>query len=297
MADGAGQRKARAATAAPAGRTAEIARRLVLGVGGIGLVLVVAAVVAAVAAPWVAPYDPIALNPPARLQGPTPQHWLGTDQYGRDTLSRIVFGGRASLSVAFAATGFALLVGGSLGALAGFYRGVTDAVIMRVTDVLLSFPAILLAIALLAFLGSGFVNLVLAIGVVYVGPFARVARAAVMTVREEQFVEASRALGSRDMRVLLGAVLPAAAAPMLVETTLRLAYAILAEASLSFLGLGTQPPAPSWGMMIAEGRRFLALAPWATVAPGLAIMAVVLGFNLLGDGLRDALDPRLRRRR
>jgi peptide/nickel transport system permease protein len=168
---------------------------------------------------------------------------------------------------------------------------------MRVTDVLLSFPAILLAIALLAFLGSGFVNLVLAIGVVYVGPFARVARAAVMTVREEQFVEAARALGSRDHRVLLGAVLPAAAAPMLVETTLRLAYAILAEASLSFLGLGTQPPAPSWGMMIAEGRRFLALSPWATVAPGLAIMAVVLGFNLLGDGLRDALDPRLRRRR
>jgi len=297
MADAADRSSAAARATVPAGRTAEIARRLLLGVGGVGLLLVLAAVVAAVAAPWVAPYDPIALNPPARLQGPSLQHWLGTDQYGRDTLSRIVFGGRASLSVAFAATGFALLVGGSLGALAGFYRGVTDALIMRVTDVLLSFPAILLAIALLAFLGSGFVNLVLAIGVVYVGPFARVARAAVMTVREEQFVEASRALGSRDMRVLLGAVLPAAAAPMLVETTLRLAYAILAEASLSFLGLGTQPPAPSWGMMIAEGRRFLALAPWATVAPGLAIMAVVLGFNLLGDGLRDALDPRLRRRR
>jgi peptide/nickel transport system permease protein len=278
-------------------RAAEIARRVVLGVGGIGLLLVVAATVAAVAAPLVAPYDPVALNPAARLQGPTPEHWLGTDQYGRDTLSRIIYGGRSSLSVAFAATGFALLVGGALGAVAGFYRGVADAAIMRVTDVLLSFPAILLAIALLAFLGSGFVNLVLAIGVVYVGPFARVARAAVMTVREEQFVEAARALGSRDLRILLGAVLPAAAAPLLVETTLRLAYAILAEASLSFLGLGTQPPTPSWGMMIAEGRRFLALSPWATVAPGLAIMAVVLGFNLLGDGLRDALDPRLRRKR
>jgi peptide/nickel transport system permease protein len=278
-------------------RVGEIARRVVLGVGGLGLVLVVVAVAAAVAAPWVAPYDPVALNPGARLQGPSPEHWLGTDQYGRDTLSRIIFGGRSSLAVAFAATGFALLVGGALGAIAGFYRGATDALIMRVTDVLLSFPAILLAIALLAFLGSGFVNLVLAIGVVYVGPFARVARAAVMTVREEQFVEAARALGSRDLRILLGAVLPAAAAPLLVETTLRLAYAILAEASLSFLGLGTQPPTPSWGMMIAEGRRFLALTPWATVAPGLAIMAVVLGFNLLGDGLRDALDPRLRRRR
>jgi len=276
---------------------AEIARRLIMGAGGVGLVFVVLAVVAAVAAPWLAPYDPIALNPPARLQGPSALHWLGTDQYGRDTLSRIVHGGRASLSVAFAATIFALLVGGTLGALAGFYLGALDTAIMRFTDVLLSFPAILLAIALLAFLGSGFANLVLAIGVVYVGPFARVARAAVLTVREEQFVEASRALGSRDLRILTGAVIPAAAAPILVETTLRLAYALLAEASLSFLGLGTQPPAPSWGMMIAEGRRYLALSPWATVAPGLAIMVVVLGFNLLGDGLRDVLDPRLRRRR
>jgi peptide/nickel transport system permease protein len=293
---------AEAVTARDAGRPAErpgweILRRVLFGTGGIGLAIIVVAVAAAVAAPWVAPYDPLELNPAVRLQGPSSEHWLGTDQYGRDTLARIVYGGRSSLSVAFAATAFALLVGGTLGALAGFYRGALDATIMRVTDVLLSFPAILLAIALLAFLGSGFVNLVLAIGVVYVGPFARVARAAVMTVREEQFVEAARALGARDLRILAGAVLPAAAAPMLVETTLRLAYAILAEASLSFLGLGTQPPAPSWGMMIAEGRRFLALSPWATVAPGLAIMAVVLGFNLLGDGLRDALDPRLRRRR
>jgi len=163
--------------------------------------------------------------------------------------------------------------------------------------VLLSFPAILLAIALLAFLGPGFVNLVLAIGLVYVGPFARVARGAVMTVREELFVEASRSLGSRDWRVLLRAVLPAAAAPLIVEVTLRLAYGILAEASLSFLGLGTQPPAASWGLMVAEGRRFLSLSPWATVAPGLAIMLVVLGFNLFGDALRDALDPRTRLRR
>lgn len=295
MADAAARARDGAASGERPGR--EILVRVLRGTGGLGLLLIVVAVVAAAAAPWVAPYDPIALDPAARLQGPSPAHWLGTDQYGRDTLTRIIYGGRSSLSVAFAATAFALLVGGSLGAIAGFYRGALDAAIMRVTDVLLSFPAILLAIALLAFLGSGFVNLVLAIGVVYVGPFARVARAAVMTVREEQYVEASRALGSRDLRVLLVAVLPTATAPLLVETTLRLAYAILAEASLSFLGLGTQPPAPSWGMMIAEGRRFLALSPWATVAPGLAIMAIVLGFNLLGDGLRDALDPRLRRSR
>jgi len=266
------------------------------GAGALGAFIVTVAVAAAVFAPWVAPYDPVALDPPARLLGPTAEHWLGTDQYGRDTLSRVIYGGRASLSVAAAATLFALLVGSTLGVLAAYYRGWLDVVIMRVTDVLLSFPAILLAIALLAFLGPGFVNLVLAIGLVYVGPFARVARAAVLTVREELFVEASRSLGSRDWRVLTKAVLPMASAPIIVEVTLRLAYGILAEASLSFLGLGTQPPAASWGLMVAEGRRFLQLSAWATVAPGLAIMLVVLGFNLFGDALRDALDPRTRGR-
>lgn len=273
---------------------ATVIRHLVSGVGGIGLAVVALAAIGALAAPWLAPYDPIALDPAARLQGPSWQHWLGTDQYGRDTLTRILYGGRSSLAVAGAATAFALVVGGLLGVLSGYYRGWVDASVMRVTDVLLSFPAILLAIALLAFLGGGFLNLVLAIGIVYVGPFARVARGAVMTVRDDLFVEASRSLGSHDARVLLTAVLPAAAAPIIVEVTLRLAYAILAEASLSFLGLGTQPPTPSWGLMIADGRRFLALSPWATVAPGLAIMLVVLGFNLFGDGLRDALDPRTR---
>lgn len=276
------------------GRLAVLARRFGRGAGTLGLAVVLLAVLGAVFAPWLAPYDPVALDPAARLQGPSWEHLLGTDQYGRDTFSRILYGGRSSLSVAGAATLFALLVGGTLGVLSGYYRGWVDVLIMRITDILLSFPAILLAIALLAFLGGGFVNLVLAIGVVYVGPFTRVARAAVLTVREELFVEASRSLGSRDWRILLTAVLPAAAAPIIVEVTLRLAYAILTEASLSFLGLGTQPPTPSWGLMIAEGRRFLALSPWATVSPGLAIMLLVLGFNLLGDGLRDALDPRLR---
>jgi len=264
--------------------------------GGLGLLLVLAAIVGATFAPVLTPYDAITLDPPSRLQGPSAEHWLGTDQLGRDTFTRILYGGRVSLAVAGAAVVFALAVGGVLGVLAGYYRGWLDSVIMRFTDVLLSFPAVLLAIALIAFLGAGFNNLVLAIGIVYVGPFARVARAAVLTVREELFVEASRALGARDPRIVALAVLPSAAGPLIVEVTLRLAYAILAEASLSFLGLGTQPPTPSWGMMVAEGRRFLALAPWATVAPGLAIMFIVLGFNLLGDGLRDALDPRLKTR-
>jgi peptide/nickel transport system permease protein len=264
--------------------------------GGLGLLLVLAAVLGAAFAPYLTPYDAISLNPPARLQGPGPEHLLGTDQLGRDTFTRILYGGRVSLAVAGASVAFALLVGGALGVLAGYYGGWLDTIIMRVSDVLLSFPAILLAIALIAFLGAGFTNLVLAIGIVYIGPFARVARAAVLTVREELFVEASRALGSRDARIMWLAVLPSAAAPLIVEVSLRLAYAILYEASLSFLGLGTQPPTPSWGMMVSEGRRFLGLAPWATIAPGLAISLVVLGFNLLGDGLRDALDPRLKTR-
>jgi peptide/nickel transport system permease protein len=283
---------------APRRRPANKALRMFLwrSSGGLGLLLVLAATLGAIFAPYLTPYDAISLNPPVRLQGPSGEHWLGTDQLGRDTLTRILYGGRVSLAVAGAAVAFALLVGGVLGLLAGFYRGWVDTLIMRVTDVLLSFPAVLLAIALIAFLGPGYTNLVLAIGVVYVGPFARVARAAVMTVREELYVEAAQALGARDPRIILLAVLPSAAGPLIVEVTLRLAYAILAEASLSFLGLGAQPPTPSWGIMVAEGRRFLALAPWATVAPGLAIMVVVLGFNLLGDGIRDALDPRLKSR-
>lgn len=266
------------------------------GAGLAGALIVLLAVFGALLAPWVAPYSPIALNPAHRLQGPSANHWLGTDQYGRDTLSRVIHGGRISLAVAASATLLSLLVGGLLGLISGYYRGWLDIAIMRLTDVLLSFPAILLAIALLAFLGAGVINLVLAIAIVYIGPFTRVARAAVMTVREEPYVEASHALGSPTWRTLFVTILPNAAAPLIVETTLRLAYGILAEASLSFLGLGTQPPTPSWGQMIAENRRFLALAPWATLAPGFTIMLVVLGFNLLGDGLRDALDPRLRRR-
>lgn len=264
--------------------------------GGLGLVMVLAAVFGSVFAPLLTPHDAITLSPPARLQGPSAEHWLGTDQLGRDTFTRILHGGRVSLAVAGASVAVALLIGGALGVLAGYYRGWLDVLIMRVTDVLLSFPAILLAIALIAFLGAGFWNLVLAIGVVYIGPFARVARAAVLTVREELYVEAAKALGGRDARIVFLAVLPSAAAPLIIEVSLRLAYAILYEASLSFLGLGTQPPTPSWGMMVADARRYLALAPWATVAPGLAIMVVVLGFNLLGDGLRDALDPRLKTR-
>ncbi len=260
----------------------------------IGLLLVLSAVLSAVFAPLLTPYDPVALNALDRLQGPSAAHPLGTDQYGRDNLARILYGGRTSLFVAGASILFATLVGGTLGLLAGYLRGAFDVLTMRVTDVLLSFPAILLAIALIAFYGNSVVNLVLAIGIVYTGPFVRVARAAVFTVREELYVEAARALGARGLRVVLLAILPNITAPLIVEITLRLAYAVLTEASLAFLGLGPPPPTPSWGQMIAEGQRFLALSPWSAVAPGLVIMVTVLGFNLLGDGIRDLTDPRLR---
>jgi peptide/nickel transport system permease protein len=261
-----------------------------------GLILIVLVVAAAIFAPLVAPFDPIKYNPVDRLQGPSFNHLLGTDLYGRDTLSRVIFGARVSLSVSAIAVLISLCIGGGLGVISGFRLGWFDTLVMRLTDVLLAFPAILLAIALLAFLGGGFWNLTLAIAIVYSAPFARVSRAAVLRVREDAFVEASRALGASNPRVLWRHILPNAFAPMLIEVTLRLAYAILSEASLSYLGLGTPPPAPAWGQMISDGRRTLELAPWASIGPGLAIMMTVLGFNLLGDGLRDILDPRLRNR-
>lgn len=264
------------------------------GAGVAGLIIVLAVTLSAIFAPYLTPHDPVTVNPAVRMQGPSLDHLLGTDQYGRDTFTRILHGGRTSLGVAGVAVAFSLLIGVVLGSLAGFYRGWLDVAVMRLTDIILSFPAILLAIALLAFFGTGFQNLVLAIGIVYIGPFTRVVRASVLSVREELYVESSKATGNRDWRTLLLVVLPNSFSPLVVEVTLRLAYAILAEASLSFLGLGAQPPAASWGQMIAEGRRYLQLTAWPTVAPGLAIMLAVLGLNLLGDGMRDALDPRVR---
>ncbi len=261
----------------------------------IGGVLVLTVILAALLAGVIAPYDPVTFNPVDRLQNPSFKHFLGTDIFGRDTFSRVLYGAQTSLAVAFLSVSIALLVGGIAGALAGFYRGLTDTIIMRITDILLAFPAVLLAIALLAFAGGGFWNLTLTIAVVYAAPFTRVARASVLRVREEVFVEASRALGLRSQLILLRHVLPNALSPLIVEISLRLAFAILSEASLSYLGLGPQPPAPSWGQMIADGRQLLETSPWMSLGPGLAITITVLGFNLLGDGLRDLLDPRLRK--
>lgn len=257
----------------------------------IGGVLILTVVLGALAAPLITSHDPIAISTAERLTRPSASHILGTDIYGRDTLSRVLYGGRISLTVGGLAVGLALVIGGTLGAASGFWGGWLDAIAMRIADVVLAFPAILLAIGLLAFLGGGFWNVVLAIAIVYTAPLSRVARAAVLTVRHEEYVDAARTIGAGDVRILVRHVLPNAVAPVIVESTLRLALAILAEAALSFLGLGTQPPTPTWGQMIAEGRAVMTFSSWPAIGPGVAITVTVLGFNLFGDAIRDAFDP------
>jgi peptide/nickel transport system permease protein len=229
-----------------------------------------------------------------RLESPSWSHPFGTDDLGRDILSRVILGASVSLKVGFLSVGLALVVGTLIGLLAGFYGGWIDDVLMRVMDMFFAFPAVLLAIAILAIRGPGTSNTIIAIAVVYVPIFARVTRASVLGVREEVYVRASRSVGASDFRLLTRHVLPNAAAPIIVQTSISLAFAVLAEAALSFLGLGTQPPNPSWGLMLAEGRGYIDLAWWLAFFPGMAIVVTVLCFNLLGDGLRDVLDPRQR---
>lgn len=229
-----------------------------------------------------------------RLLPPGPGHWFGTDDLGRDVLSRVVLGARVSLQVGAVAVGFSLVCGVLVGLFAGFHDGWLDTVLMRLMDVLFAFPAMLLAIAVIAVLGPGTTNAMIAIGVTYTPVFARVTRSAVLGVRESVYVRASRSIGASDLRLLFRHVLPNAAPPIIVQTSVSLAFAVLAEAALSFVGLGTQPPAPSWGRMLSEGRGYVDLAWWIAVFPGLAIVLLVLSFNLLGDGLRDVLDPQQR---
>jgi peptide/nickel transport system permease protein len=265
-----------------------------LVVGG-GSIVVLLGLVAAFGAA-LAPYDPVAMDFTARFAPPSWAHPFGTDDFGRDLFSRVLHGAAVSFQVAFIAVGISGVAGVTLGVLAGYLGGWVDEAIMRAMDVLFAFPAVLLAITVMAVLGRGVENAMIAIAIVYMPIFARVTRGAVISVRDREFVTAARALGTGHVRIMLAHVLPNAAGPILVQTSLSLAFAILAEAALSFFGLGTQPPDPSWGRMLAEGRAFLGQAPWMGIFPGLAIMAAVLGFNLLGDGLRDVLDPRWRRR-
>ncbi len=243
---------------------------------------------------WLAPYDPVAMDFTARFAPPSLAHPFGTDDFGRDIFSRILYGARVSFRVAFIAVAISATVGVMLGAVAGFYGRWLDEVIMRFMDILFAFPAVLLAITVMAILGRGVGNAMIAIAIVYIPIFARVTRGAVISVRGLEYVSAARALGQRNARIILRHILPNALAPIIVQVSLSLAFAILAEAALSFFGLGTQPPDPSWGRMLAEGRAFLREAPWMGIFPGLAIMVSVMGFNFLGDGLRDLLDPSLK---
>ena len=260
----------------------------------VGLAVLALLVVAAVAGRALAPYGPNEVDVASRLQGPSPSHLFGTDELGRDVLSRVLVAARASLLVGLVSVGIALTAGVVLGLVAGFYGRWVDDAVMRAMDVLFAFPAILLAIAILAVLGPGIVNVMIAIGVVYTPIFARITRASVLSVREEVYVRAARSLGVGDLRLLRLHVLPNVLAPIIVQTSLSLAFAILSEAALSFLGLGVQPPDPSWGRMLLEGRGFVEQAWWMGVFPGIAIFLTVLSFNVVGDALRDALDPRQR---
>ena len=265
---------------------------LVVSGGSIVLLLVLLAVFGRA----LAPFDPLMMDFTARFAPPSWTHPFGTDDFGRDLFSRVLYGARVSVQVAFIAVSLSGVVGVTLGVLAGYLGGWVDELIMRVMDVIFAFPAVLLAITVMAILGRGVENAMIAIAIVYAPIFARVTRGAVIAVRDREFVTAARALGQRQLRIMFAHVLPNALGPIIVQTSLSLAFAILAEAALSFFGLGTQPPDPSWGRMLAEGRGFLGQAPWMGIFPGLAIMLSVLGFNLLGDGLRDVLDPRWRGR-
>ncbi len=261
----------------------------------IGLVILIITAVAAVIGPNIVAYKPDKMDFKVRFGAPSATHLFGTDDFGRDTFTRIVYGARVSLEVGIISVSLAATVGTLLGLLAGYGRRLTDEVIMRLMDVLYAFPAVLLAIAILAALGKGVGNAMIAIGIVYIPIFARITRGEVLSIRNEEFITAARSMGASDIRILLWHILPNILSPIIVETSLSLAFAILAEASLSFFGLGTQPPDPSWGRMLSEGRNFFRQSAWMGVFPGLAIMFVVMGFNFLGDGLRDALDPHLKR--
>jgi peptide/nickel transport system permease protein len=260
--------------------------------GVIGAVLVVAFALMALLADVVAPYDPLAQDLTVRLQPPSAEHWLGTDDFGRDVLSRVLHGSRVSLRLGLVAVAVALLVGGMIGLLAGYYGGLFDLLGMRVMDLMLAFPSILLSIVVVAILGPSLTNAMIAVGIMAVPQYARIVRGSVLSVRGLEYVQASRALGAADPRILARAILPNVAGPIIVTASLGLATAILDAAGLSFLGLGAQPPIPEWGSMLSQGRELVLVAPWVLTAPGVAVFLAVLGFNLVGDALRDLLDPR-----
>jgi peptide/nickel transport system permease protein len=268
-------------------------RRLVRRRGamlGMGVVLLFVAV--ALLAPWIAPYDPLETGWGAIRKAPSAAHWFGTDELGRDVISRVIWGARASLLAGLISVCISMALGVPIGLLAGYVGGWTDGVISRLTDSMLALPFLILAIALAAFLGPSLMNAMIAIGVSATPVFIRLTRAQVLAVKVEDYVEAARAVGNPHWRIALRHILPNVLPPLIVQATLAIAAAIIAEASLSFLGLGQQPPAPSWGSMLNTAKNYVDNAPWMAIWPGMSIFLLVLSFNLLGDGLRDALDPK-----
>jgi peptide/nickel transport system permease protein len=260
----------------------------------IGLLILGGLVLMALGAPWLAPRDPVKTAPREALQPPGSRYLLGSDQFGRDVASRIIYGARISLTVGLISVSIAVGLGTPIGLVSGFYGGRLDALVMRVMDVLLAFPGILLALAIVSVLTPGLTNVMIAVGLSAVPAYARLVRASVLSARENLYVEAARAIGGRDLAILARYILPNVVAPLIVTATLGLGTAILSAAALSFLGLGSQPPMPEWGRMLSEGRDYLREAWWISTFPGVGIMLTVLAMNLLGDGLRDVLDPRLK---
>ncbi len=261
---------------------------------GVGIVIVGIVVLTALFAPLLAPYDPTQKNTRNLLKAPTLQHPLGTDELGRDTLSRVIYGARISLEVGIIAVGISLVIGVLLGLIAGYTGGATDGIIMRIMDGLLAFPALVLALAITAMLGPSLNNVMLAIGITGIPSFARLVRGQVLTTKRLEYVQAAQSVGASDWRLMLRHILPNIVAPIIVQASISVAAAILAEAGLSFLGLGIQPPTASWGSMLNVAKGYLGRTAWLAIAPGTAIFVTVLGFNFLGDAIRDVLDPRLR---
>ena len=258
----------------------------------IGLAMLFLLIFAAVFANVIAPYDPVEQNLLIRLQGPSAAHWFGTDELGRDIFSRILYGARISLTVGLIAVSISCVAGCALGAIAGYYGGILDTVIMRISDIMMAIPSILLNISIVAALGTGLQNVMIAIGISSVPAYCRIMRASLLSLKNQEFVDASRVAGSTDFYIIMHHIIPNSLAPLIVQATLKIGGAILSCASMSFIGLGIVPPTPEWGAMLSTGRDFLRDAPHLTAFPGLAIMFAVFSMNLIGDGLRDALDPK-----
>lgn len=260
----------------------------------VGLIVIVVLIIMAIFADFVAPFPFAQQDLNNTFAKPSSVHWFGTDNFGRDIFSRVVYGSRVSLRVGLISVGIALIVGGILGALAGYIGGLFDGIVMRIVDIMLAIPSMLLAIAIVSSLGGGLTNVMIAVGIGSIPQFARIMRASVLSLKEEQFIEASRALGLRNHAIIIRHILPNTLAPVIVQSTLGVASAILSAASLGFLGLGLEPPRPEWGAMLSDGRPYLRDFPHLTTFPGIAIMITILALNLLGDGLRDALDPKMK---